>query len=64
MKPILHDLQGRLWVLVVSKRFGRRRIAALHAPKPFNIISKRDLVDHRRYEASIAFEASIDASKA
>jgi hypothetical protein len=31
--------------LVVSKRFGRRRIAAFHAPKPFNIIGGRELAD-------------------
>jgi hypothetical protein len=39
---------GLLGVLVVSKRFVRRRIAAFHAPKPVNIISKRELVDDRR----------------
>jgi hypothetical protein len=40
--------EGLKWVLVVSKRFVRRRIAAFHAPKPVNIISKRELVDDRR----------------
>jgi hypothetical protein len=45
--------------LVVSKRFGRRRIAAFHAPKPFAIIGERERVDDRPYEASIASEAKI-----
>jgi hypothetical protein len=48
-----------LWGLVVSKRFGSRRIAAFHAPKPFAIIGERERVDDRRYEASIASDAKI-----
>jgi hypothetical protein len=37
-----------------EERFGRRRIAAFHAPKPFNVISVRELVDDPQYEASNA----------
>jgi hypothetical protein len=37
--------EGQLWVLVVSKRFGRSQIATFHAPKPFIIIGERKLAD-------------------
>jgi hypothetical protein len=42
---MLKPAKGLHWVLVVSKRFGKRRIAAFHAPKLFTIISQRELAD-------------------
>jgi hypothetical protein len=33
--------------------------AAFHAPKPFNTIGKRELIDHRRKQAPITSEASV-----
>jgi hypothetical protein len=39
------NTEGLLWVLVVSKRVGRSRIATFHAPKPFNIIGECERAD-------------------
>jgi hypothetical protein len=48
-----------LWVLVVSKRFGRRQIATFPVPEPFTIIGQRELACRRWHEASIVSEARI-----
>ncbi len=46
-------------VLVVSKRFRKRRIAAFPAPRPFTIMGERGLAYRRWNEAPIASEARI-----
>jgi hypothetical protein len=54
------DREGLKWVLVVSKRFGRRQIAVFPAPKPFTtIIGEHGLAYRRWNEASIVSEARI-----